>query len=82
MSGPYTVTYGTPQPTPSIQDFIDAAARVQHLKPPKSELRLHPDDIHELERQLGVKGWPTPIYFGMRVIADSSVPRLPRRWVA
>lgn len=64
---------------PSLPDFL---LRARQVRNGQSELRLHPDDVHILERLLDSRPWPAvpegkpTIFTGMRVVADSSAERV------
>lgn len=69
----------------NLNDFLIAAESVRHMAPPVSEVRMHPDDIRELQEHakpflqypcsasLGNK------IMGINIIEDVNAQRLPRR---
>jgi hypothetical protein len=60
---------------PTLPQFLQHA---QRNAKGQSELRLHPADVHVLERLLDAKQPPklAPMFMGLRVVADSSRERI------
>jgi hypothetical protein len=80
-----TSTNGARQPQFSLDDFHQAAKRVEatlvHL-PDTGEVRLHPHDIEELKRAaLPITGYGSHdvAFRGIRIIPDMDAPRLRRK---
>lgn len=79
-------TNGTGKGLPlRTSDMVSAIEQFkgEHRVPPR-ELKLHPDDYHELKRQIDpYLKYPVPAnittFSGMKIIIDATAERLPRK---
>lgn len=87
MSDTTNGTAGAGARPPSLNDMWNALERLREVPSPPTEYRLHPDDLKELQTQArwvspqihDIDFQPLTHFGGLRLVADPSAPRLPRR---